>query len=450
MVRRDFLHRCFVQYNPLYFASAFCILAGAFLVGHGLPADDFGSKAALAAVLGAYRLLVLGGAFLLLRAGQQRPAVLLGLVSLAFLLDPALLGERLFSHVGLMSLEPGMRARRVAPWSLGLALSGPVHVALLVRLFRLKGAWPIAAALGAAAGLLPLLPWLFEAAGPGEARRLAHLGACSLGAPLLALAGSPAFRRWSDGLDPRIGRIAAAVPYGALAVFGVHALSWSAFPDLQPGPAHLAPYLLAATLALVGRRRDHAEPAAWIGAAASIGAALLDLRGPAAPGATALLVSAACFLWAGRNGFRMLLPAVASAFLGAWTLVGFPGAGWLLVPGAILVVASAAQRDFRCLAGAALAIGIGLRGCGLEPAGGFAGAALLLGAGVWFLFPALRRWILPAGAGVALVLAAWTRRAWWPGTAWAAGVAFLAAGFALLGAGVAANLGLARRGAPGD
>ena len=55
-----------------------------------------------------------------------------------FLLDLALNGERLLSHVGMLSLAPGMRARRAVPISALLAFLGPVKLCLLAYVFRLR------------------------------------------------------------------------------------------------------------------------------------------------------------------------------------------------------------------------------------------------------------------------------------------------------------------------
>ena len=56
---RDRTHRWFVEYNPLYFASAMCVFAGVWLVSEGLPVDRFASKAAVVAVTEAYQLLLI-------------------------------------------------------------------------------------------------------------------------------------------------------------------------------------------------------------------------------------------------------------------------------------------------------------------------------------------------------------------------------------------------------
>ena len=69
------LHRWFVQYNPLYFASALLVLAGLFLVATGLGVDDVQSHAAVAGIAQLYQFLLIGAAWrLLARTGSRRPA----------------------------------------------------------------------------------------------------------------------------------------------------------------------------------------------------------------------------------------------------------------------------------------------------------------------------------------------------------------------------------------
>ena len=91
---RAIVHRCFVEYNPLYFASSLCILAGVFLLARELPREAFASKFGIVASTEAYQFLLIAGAAVLLRAGLKRPAAILGLTALVFLLDAALNSER--------------------------------------------------------------------------------------------------------------------------------------------------------------------------------------------------------------------------------------------------------------------------------------------------------------------------------------------------------------------
>ena len=86
---RRLLYRWFVEYNPLYFFSALCVLAGVLLVSRALPEAGLeGGRLILAGVVQLYELLLIGAAALLFRvAGQRRPAVMLAIVAIPFLFD---------------------------------------------------------------------------------------------------------------------------------------------------------------------------------------------------------------------------------------------------------------------------------------------------------------------------------------------------------------------------
>jgi hypothetical protein len=83
------LHYWFVQYNPLYFFSALCILFGMFLISRGLEELDWRQgQLLLTAVMQLYEIvLLIGGALLFRVKGHFRPAVILGLIEMFFLFD---------------------------------------------------------------------------------------------------------------------------------------------------------------------------------------------------------------------------------------------------------------------------------------------------------------------------------------------------------------------------
>src|SRR5579862_5860650 len=90
--RQALLRHFFVEFNPLYFISAFCVLSGVFLVARNLDGLGFTSIEAqhfvLFGVIQLYELLVIAGAaFLAHRAGATRPAVLLALLECVLLFD---------------------------------------------------------------------------------------------------------------------------------------------------------------------------------------------------------------------------------------------------------------------------------------------------------------------------------------------------------------------------
>ena len=81
------LVRWFVQYNPLFTASALCVLGGVLLLQRTL--GDGGLL--LTGVVELYQWLVIGTAALLYRRlHDHRPGVILGLIALVFLVDPTL------------------------------------------------------------------------------------------------------------------------------------------------------------------------------------------------------------------------------------------------------------------------------------------------------------------------------------------------------------------------
>lgn len=80
--------RWFVQYNPMFTASALCVLGGVFLLARALGDD---AALALTGVLELYQWLLIGVAALLYRRLlERRPAVILGVIELALLVDPTL------------------------------------------------------------------------------------------------------------------------------------------------------------------------------------------------------------------------------------------------------------------------------------------------------------------------------------------------------------------------
>lgn len=426
MPRPPLLHRWFVQYNPLFFASALSVLGGVFLLSRELPRDAFPSKLGIVASTEIYQLLLIAGAAILLRAGLRRPAALLGITALVFLLDVALNGERLISHAGPISFEPGMRARRVVPASLAFALLGPVKVWLLARVFRLRGAAAALRIAGLAVLALPLLPYLTEIAGAGR-REAAHLAVSWFGAPLLAWALSDGSRRWTsawlDGVeDPRLRRLARLAPFLVTGFFLFHTVLWGYAASLSRSFAQAAPFVLvllgtaAWRLAAIDPLR--AELAAWVGSGLTLACAVL------APPETGRWPIAAMSCAAGvllimlveLKGLRLFLPAAVCIFGAAYALstqaagrLPAPGPAWPAGLAIALLAGAIRQRDFRCLVASALSAGMAaaiLPPVEADPGyGGMIGGAWLA-VGSWFLFPGLRRWVPLAATGVVLTIGA--------------------------------------------
>ncbi|MBX3221100.1 MAG: hypothetical protein KF795_11320 [Labilithrix sp.] len=85
---RRLLHRWLVEYNPLYLLSATLVLGGMILTSRGLARE--GSLYGLIGVAGIaelYALALIGGAALLTRIGQRRPAVMLALLTVLYQCD---------------------------------------------------------------------------------------------------------------------------------------------------------------------------------------------------------------------------------------------------------------------------------------------------------------------------------------------------------------------------
>lgn len=82
------LRRWFVQYNPLFTASALCVMGGVYVLSQAL---DGQADVSLTLVFETYQALVLGAAALLYRRlYQRRSAVFLGLIQVVLMADPTL------------------------------------------------------------------------------------------------------------------------------------------------------------------------------------------------------------------------------------------------------------------------------------------------------------------------------------------------------------------------
>jgi hypothetical protein len=488
------LHRWFVQYNPLYFASALLVLGGLFLVAGGLGVDDIGSHTAVAAIAQLYQFLLLGAARLLVsRPCGRRPALLLGLVTLVFLFDGALCSERLASA-----------GRAALPVAAALGVLDVAKLALLCRLFRLRGADGSFAVAASALFALPVLPHLVDAAGGRDVVRDAlHLGLSSAGAAMFAWALLRRRGWWSelvtdDWSATVLRRLETVLPFVVTGMSVVHVMAWSAYLSVPLSPAHGAPWILVAGAALAVRlaraeRPGLAELAAWAASGGALLAAAFPARGLvdiplaiAAVGCAAVL-----FALAARHGLRLALPATVCAFL----VAGAPGFAAFALLAIALLGATWWQRRLETLVASAAALAAAVLYAPGAPCVETAPLAALAFGGwlapwSWLLFPSLRRWLPVAICGalellgalylgrapglelwiaglaaIAIALAAWNRRPEWiaAGTAGCAvlaghfhaawvprslagwGLVLLVAGFAALVAGVGLNLRAARR-----
>jgi hypothetical protein len=82
------LHRWFVQYNPIYLVSAMLVLGGMITVSRGLAHEgSLYGPLGVALVAEVYACSLIGGAALLTRIGQRRPAVILALITILYQSD---------------------------------------------------------------------------------------------------------------------------------------------------------------------------------------------------------------------------------------------------------------------------------------------------------------------------------------------------------------------------
>ncbi|MDB4945907.1 MAG: hypothetical protein JWP97_5441 [Labilithrix sp.] len=83
---RRLLHRWLVEYNPLYLLSASLCLGGMFAMSRELAHEQAGVLA-VAGIAELYACLLIGGAALLMRIGQRRPAVMLAVLTAVYQCD---------------------------------------------------------------------------------------------------------------------------------------------------------------------------------------------------------------------------------------------------------------------------------------------------------------------------------------------------------------------------
>ncbi|MBW2736642.1 MAG: hypothetical protein JRH20_30000 [Deltaproteobacteria bacterium] len=121
------LQRWFIEYNPIYLVSAAAVLVGVYLISDGLATQD--GTAAQLAVFGItelYQLALIGAAGLLYRLGQRRPATMLALLTVVYLVDltlqtavsPYLGGVGIAASLGWLALT-ALKLRLLA-WALRL------------------------------------------------------------------------------------------------------------------------------------------------------------------------------------------------------------------------------------------------------------------------------------------------------------------------------------------
>jgi hypothetical protein len=244
---RRLLDEWFIVYNPLYFASALCFLAGVWLgSGELAPFDWRLGDLLLLGIVQAYELTLIGGAWLLWRAGMRRPATILLLLEALFFFDPTCEIETL-THL--------------EPWDLPLAAGWLVLAAFkiwtLSRIFGVKlnvWAWILILGLAALIVSAPLLLDAYPAAG-GALHPLALLVMSCLAA--LRFSGLCDFKT-GDGEPAASGvahRCLGAVMSLAIGLSLLHFLSWFLVFDVEPSRSHLWALLAAGLFLLILKKR---------------------------------------------------------------------------------------------------------------------------------------------------------------------------------------------------
>src|SRR5688572_19010998 len=115
--------------NPLYVASALCILLGVYLASRDLE-GSIGGRIAFAGVLEIYSGLLIAAAAWLVRAEQARSATTLALLSVFFLVDPTLRVEGMVTtdQLAMPLLLVWMAIGVAKLWLIGLPYGVPFRL----------------------------------------------------------------------------------------------------------------------------------------------------------------------------------------------------------------------------------------------------------------------------------------------------------------------------------
>jgi len=128
---QELVHRWFVQYNPVYLVSAMLVLGGMIAISRGLAHEQsLYGPLGVALVAEVYACALVGGAALLTRIGQRRPAVMLALLTVLYQADLTL-------HTETCALLEGVGVVAALVWlALFVAKLYALAWALRVRLAR--------------------------------------------------------------------------------------------------------------------------------------------------------------------------------------------------------------------------------------------------------------------------------------------------------------------------
>lgn len=276
---QQLLHRWFVQYNPIYLVSAMLVLGGTIVTSQGLAHDGsvFGPLG-VALIAELYAGALIGGAALLTRIGQRRPAVLLALITVLYQADVTLHTETcaLLGTVGIVA--------SVAWLALFVIKLRALAWAVRIRVSRRAFATAIAGACGMTAAPYALVHLDAESAGAAVAVFVLVLGSLvprSAAGHDAAATSLFAADAWHATVLRRAVR-ATWILWGTL--LAGHVLFWSMQHRIQL-------WLVVPALGLLALGRVRTESRFWVAIAAILAGAFV--AAPAALSATALLATIA-------------------------------------------------------------------------------------------------------------------------------------------------------------
>ena len=271
---RDLFHLWFVKYNPLYLVSAMLVLVGLNCVSQGLAHEgSIYGPLAVGLLAEIYAASLIGGAALLTRMGQKRPAVLLALVAVVYQADLTL-------HTETCAVLGGIGLVLSALW-LGLFVAKLVFLAwaLRIRIGRRAGLAALVGAVG-----LAFIPYGFSRLGEAGSGNLVALFVFVLGAILPRSLSECVTSRvdldsWGNTVLRRSVRATWAI-WGVL--LALHVLFWA-----METPIDLARVIPAVVALAVARHRN--EVRVWVFSLG--GMSLVAFLRPTSLSAAALLVA---------------------------------------------------------------------------------------------------------------------------------------------------------------
>ncbi|MEO8796843.1 MAG: hypothetical protein ABI551_03085 [Polyangiaceae bacterium] len=282
---RALLYRWFVEYNPAYLLSAAFVFGGCFLWSRGVVGEaSLTSTLGIPFVAELYAMALVGGAALLTRVGQRRPAVLLALVFAVYQWDTTLHTEACayLGAVGALAAAAWLVLFVGKLWAVGWALRIRLARRMLVAfvvgavgLVVLPRALPLLDARGAGSLLAAWLFSLLSLYRGGEITSIGELDAW----------GVTVLRRATHG----VWAISAAMLL-------LHVDMWCTNADVSLAPLSFALPLLAV-------RSMRSEARTWALVLATLG--LAALLAPACFSTTALFTASALLL-------RIFAPRFAS------------------------------------------------------------------------------------------------------------------------------------------